>query len=89
MCVFIVLSVSYNVFVYWFKSNDGIIYEGVDDDGEYGVGRVLLRFFVDNEYLNVIVVVLRWYGSKIGVCRFVYIKDVGLSVVKNINIDFG
>lgn len=49
MCVFIVLSVSYNVFVYWFKSNDGIIYEGVDDDGEYGVGRVLLRFFIDNE----------------------------------------
>lgn len=38
MCIDGVLSVMYNVYVYCFVSFDGIIYEGFDDDGEYGVG---------------------------------------------------
>lgn len=40
-----VVSVSYNVFVYCFIRKDGIIYEGLDDDGEYGVGCVLFSIF--------------------------------------------
>lgn len=84
-----VSSASHNVFAYRFKSNDGTIHEGADDDGEHGAGRALLRSLVDNEHLNVTVVVSRWYGSKIGARRFVHIKDVGLSAVKNINTDSG
>lgn len=83
MCINIILSVSYNIYVYWFISLDGFIYEGFDDDGEFGVGWVLLKILIDNEVINVLVVVLCWYGSKIGFWRFIYINDVGMSVVKN------
>lgn len=82
-----VSSASHNVFAYRFKSNDGTIHEGADDDGEHGTGRALLRSLIDNEQLNVTVVVSRWYGSKIGARRFVHIQDVGFSAVKNIITD--
>ena len=34
------------------------------DDGEYGAGRKLLRFLQDNNIVNKIVIVTRWYGGK-------------------------
>lgn len=54
-----VSSASYTVFVYRFKSNDGIIHDGGNDDGEHGAGGALLRSLIDNEQLNVTVVVSR------------------------------
>lgn len=38
MCINIILSVSYNIYVYRVINLDGFIYEGFDDDGEFGVG---------------------------------------------------
>lgn len=83
MCLDSIVSVSYNIFVFWFMGNDGIMYDGFDDDGEYGVGRLLLKVFIDNDVKNILVVVLWWYGNKIGFRCFKYINEVGLSVVRN------
>lgn len=58
MCLDSIVSVSYNIFVFWFMGNDGIMYDGFDDDGEYGVGRLLLKVFIDNDVKNILVVVL-------------------------------
>lgn len=82
----IIFSVSYNVYVYWFVGSDGMVYEGFEDDGEYGVGRILFSVMNDNGIQNVLIVVFRWFGNKIGMCCFIYIVDVGLSVGKNINL---
>lgn len=40
----------------------------------------------DNEVTNMLVVVSRWYGSKIGPRMFTYINDAGVSTVKNMHV---
>ena len=84
MRVSTVSSASHNVYAYRFISSDGTVHEGSDDDGEHGAGRALLNSLKDSELQNVVVVVSRWYGSKIGARRFSHIKDVGLSAAKNV-----
>lgn len=56
---------THNVYAYRFVISDGTIHEGFDDDGEHDAGRQLLRTLPDNEEKNALVVVSRWYGSKI------------------------
>lgn len=79
-----VVSASHNVLVYRFTSKDGTIHEGSDDDGEYGAGRALLSTFDENGIQNTLVVVSRWYGSKIGPRRFRHIKEAGISALKKL-----
>lgn len=81
--LFWVSSVIYNVYVYVFINLEGVMYEGSDDDGEYGVGWVLLWEMKDNNIKNCVVVVFRWFYSKIGFCWFCYILEIGLSVIVN------
>lgn len=79
-------SASHNIYAYRFTSPDGSTHEGSDDDGEFGAGRALLKTLIDNEVTNALVVVSRWYGSKIGPRRFTHINDAGMSAVKNMQV---
>uniref|UniRef100_K1QFM4 IMPACT-like protein n=1 Tax=Magallana gigas TaxID=29159 RepID=K1QFM4_MAGGI len=79
-------SATHNVYVFRFVSSDGTIHEGFDDDGEHGAGRQLLRTLTDNEVKNALVVVSRWYGSKIGPRRFAHINETGLSATRKLPV---
>lgn len=79
-------SATHNVYAYRFVSSDGTIHEGYDDDGEHGAGRQLLRTLADNDVKNALVVVLRWYGSKIGPRRFANNIETGLSAAKKLPV---
>lgn len=79
-----VSSASHNIYAYRFKSNDGITHEGSEDDGGVGAGRALLRTLTENDIQNTVVVVARWFGSKIGARRFSHIKNSGISAVKGL-----
>ncbi|XP_065943272.1 uncharacterized protein [Magallana gigas] len=79
-------SASHNMIAYRFVSKDGIQHEGSDDDGEHGAGRALLRTMCDNGTQNALVVVSRWFGSKIGARRFTHIKDTGASALQNLSL---
>nr|XP_034331360.1 uncharacterized protein LOC105331972 [Crassostrea gigas] len=79
-------SATHNVYAYRFVSSDGTIHEGFDDDGEHGAGRQLLRTLTDNEVKNALVVVSRWYGSKIGPRRFAHINETGLSAARKLPV---
>lgn len=83
MRIRIISSASHNVISYRFVSKDKIQNEGSDDNGEYGAGRALLRTMCDNGTQNALVVVSRWFGSKIGARRFTHIKDTGASALTN------
>lgn len=81
-----ITSASHNIYAYRFTSPDGSTHEGSDDDGEFGAGRALLKTLSDNEVTNTLVMVSRWYGSKIGPRRFTHINDAGMSAVKNMHV---
>ena len=76
-----VSSATHNVYAYIFTNADGVIHEGSDDDGEHGAGRALLQELKDHNVSNCVVVVSRWFSSKIGARRFRHILDVGMSAV--------
>ena len=80
-----VASASHNVFAYRFTSKDGSVHEGSEDDGEHGAGRALLNTFQENGVQNALVVVSRWYGSKIGPRRFTHVKESGISALKKLS----
>ena len=52
-----------NIYAYRIQKQDGY-FENSCDDGEYGAGRKLLRFLQENNIVNKIVIVTRWYGGK-------------------------
>ncbi|XP_052693143.1 protein IMPACT homolog [Crassostrea angulata] len=80
-----IASASHNIFAFRFTGNDGTTHDGSDDDGEHGVGRLLLKALIDNDVKNTLVVVSRWYGNKIGPRRFKHINEVGLSAARNMS----
>lgn len=38
--------------------------DGLMDDGEFGVGRNLLKYFEECGYENIVCVIIRWYGGE-------------------------
>ena len=55
---------------------DGQVWEVKTDDGETGAGGVILRILKKQNWVNVIVVVTRWYGGKhLGPDRFKHVQD--------------
>ena len=54
---------THNIYAYRIQKQDGF-FENSCDDGEYGAGRKLLRFLQENNIVNKIVIVTRWYGGK-------------------------
>lgn len=79
-----VCSDSHNICAYRFKSSDGIIHEGSEENGEAGAGRALLRSLTENNIQNTVVVVARWFGSKIGARQLSHIENSGISTVKGL-----
>ena len=79
-----VSSATHNVYAYRFVNQDGVVQEGSEDDDEYGAGRALLRMLRDNNTTNAMVLVSRWYASKIGSKRFVHYGNTGLSAVNRL-----
>ncbi len=64
-------------------SNDGVIYESKNDDGETGAGNVILRILQKKNMINTIVCVTRWYGGiKLEADRFRHIQDATLYVIE-------
>lgn len=61
-----VSSATHNVYAYRFVNQDGVVQEGSEDDDEYGACRALLQMLRDNNTTNAMVLVSRWYASKIG-----------------------
>jgi len=57
-------------------SHQGAIYETKSDDGETGAGNVILRILKKENFIDIIVVVTRWFGGiKLMNDRFKHIQD--------------
>jgi putative IMPACT (imprinted ancient) family translation regulator len=57
-------------------SKDGQIFDVKNDDGETGAGNVILRILQKEDFINLIVVVTRWYGGiKLHGDRFKHVQD--------------
>ncbi|KAJ8321499.1 hypothetical protein KUTeg_000949 [Tegillarca granosa] len=52
-------------------------HQGYDDDGEFGAGSKLLKLLKDNKHDNVLVVVSRYAGDKLGPQRFNHLTTAG------------
>jgi putative IMPACT (imprinted ancient) family translation regulator len=66
-------------------SNDGAIYETKSDDGETGAGNVILRILKKRDFVNIIVVITRWFGGiKLEGDRFKHIQDGTIYILDEI-----
>ncbi|KAJ8307585.1 hypothetical protein KUTeg_014861 [Tegillarca granosa] len=73
---------NHRILVYRHRDEEGKIHQGYNDDGEHGAGRKLLEYLTRNNYVNVGIVVTRWYGGKhIGPKRFNLMEDALSQVV--------
>ena len=74
-------SATHNTYAYRFQCEDRMI-EGLNDDGEHGAGRQLLKLLQDKTTENAIVVVTRWYGNKhLGPARFTCISEAASTAI--------
>lgn len=60
-------------------------HDGSEDDGEHWASRLLLKELIVNDVDYTLVVVSRWYCSKIGPRLFKRINEVGLSATRNMS----
>lgn len=59
------------------------IRQGFQDNGESGAGSRLLQVLESNNFVNVLVIVTRWYGgSPIGSLRFRHINRVAMNTLR-------
>ena len=66
-------------------SNEGVVYESKNDDGETGAGQVILQILQKKNMINTVVCVTRWYGGiKLESDRFKHVKDSTLYVLNQI-----
>lgn len=69
--------------VYRLPGNETFILQDYVDDSEYGAGRTLLRVLKDEQYLNMAIFMVRYYGGKhIGTARFDIFREVASTAVK-------
>lgn len=65
-------------------SNDGVVYESKNDDGETGAGNVILRMLQKKNMVNTVVCVVRWYGGiKLEADRFKHVQDATLYALEH------
>ena len=66
-------------------SKDGIIFETKSDDGETGAGNVILRILKKRNFVNIVVVITRWFGGiKLEADRFKHIQDGTIFILDEI-----
>ncbi len=64
-------------------SNDGVVYESKNDDGETGAGNVILRMLQKKNMINTVVCVTRWYGGiKLEADRFKHVQNLTLYAIE-------
>ncbi|MDD3145419.1 MAG: YigZ family protein [Candidatus Gracilibacteria bacterium] len=54
---------THNTFAYRIKLENGSVLEGKNDDGETGAGMCILREIQRADYINVIIIVTRYFGG--------------------------
>ena len=65
-------------------TNDGVVYESKNDDGETGAGNVILRILKKKNMINAVICVARWYGgTKLESDRFRHVQDAAIFAVDN------
>jgi hypothetical protein len=57
------LDATHNVLVYRIRSANDKVIEKVDDDGERGAGRRIMKILQDNNIYNILLITSRWYGG--------------------------
>ncbi|KAJ8315901.1 hypothetical protein KUTeg_006535 [Tegillarca granosa] len=58
---------------------------GIEDDGEYGGGRKILSCLKEECFNNVLVVVSRTFGQKLGGAkRFAFFKNAARSAIRKV-----
>ncbi len=63
---------------------DGKVYESKNDDGETGAGMVILRQLRNHNWVNIVVVVTRWFGGiQLHADRFRHVQD-GTDMILNV-----
>ena len=73
-----IASATHNMFAYCIGNRDGI-----NDDGEHGGARAIMKVLKDNEVTDKIVIVTRWYGgTHIGKKRFEVIEKCTKDLLK-------
>ncbi|KAJ8311814.1 hypothetical protein KUTeg_010627 [Tegillarca granosa] len=75
-------SCSHNILAYRYVGPNGVINDGVEDDGEYGGGRCILNAMEGEGINNALVVVSRVFGQKLGYKRFSYFKNAARTALQ-------
>ena len=66
-------------------SHEGAIFETKSDDGETGAGNVILRILKKRDFVDIIVVITRWFGGiKLEGDRFKHIQDGAIYILDEI-----
>jgi len=72
-----IANATHNTSSYRILGPNGVKYENRDDDGETGAGDKLLYMLDKGNYINIIVIVTRWFGGiMLGADRFKHITGV-------------
>ena len=78
---------THNIYAYRVQSEDGTITEHYHDDGEFGAGSKLLNMLKEQNTVNELVCVTRWYGgTHLGTARFQCILDTAKAVLDIPNV---
>ena len=81
-----VAGATHNIYAYRIMSQDGKVIEGHKDDGEHGASYKILKMMQENEAVNAMSVVTRWYGNRhMGPKRFECIAKCADSALKEID----
>lgn len=55
------------------------------DDGEFGCGRTMLKVLKDEQYTNMVVFIVRYYGGKhLGVARYKIFRELAAQAIKTL-----
>ncbi|KAJ8303497.1 hypothetical protein KUTeg_019893 [Tegillarca granosa] len=76
-----VTSSIHKIVAYCFTDEKGVIHDRIEDDGEYGGSRNILSCLTEC-FNNVLVVVSRTFGQKLGAKRFTFFKNTARSAIR-------
>ena len=66
-------------------SHQGAVFETKSDDGETGAGNVILRILKKRDFVDIVVVITRWFGgTKLEGDRFKHIQDGTIYILDKI-----
>ncbi|KAJ8300841.1 hypothetical protein KUTeg_022360 [Tegillarca granosa] len=75
---------THNIVAYRFTDIQGVIHDGIEDDGEHGGVLSILKCMKEEGFNNVLVVVSRTFGQKLGSKRFTYFKAAARTAIQKV-----